>query len=163
MTTNCGSVPRSSCDRRRSWGRAARLWKASASTKRPSRRSRSRKNSTTKLGSENNESRGVTTSALSFPLPTAGKPMTNVTKLQAPYDPFDIENLRIDQSFVTAAGVKKLLTMVPVRKPHRQELVRVHPDEVYRVQAAVIELKDDREIYLVIGPVASQLLGETTP
>ena len=89
--------------------------------------------------------------------------MTNVTKLQAPYDPFDIENLRIDQSFVTAAGVKKLLTMVPVRKPHRQELVRVHPDEAYRVQAAVIELKDDREVYLVIGPIASQLPGETTP
>jgi hypothetical protein len=53
--------------------------------------------------------------------------------------------------------------MVPVRKPHRQELVRVHPDEAYRIQAAVIELKDDREVYLVIGPVAGQLPGETTP
>jgi hypothetical protein len=89
--------------------------------------------------------------------------MTNVTKLQAPVDPFDIENLRLDQSFVSTAGVKKLLTIVPVRKPHRQELVRVHPDEAYRVKAAVIELRDDREVYLVIGPVASQLPGETTP
>ena len=80
--------------------------------------------------------------------------MTNVTKLQPPYDPFDIENLRLDQAFASTAGVKKLLTTVPVRKPHRQELVRVHPDEAYRVQAAVIELRDDREIYLVVGPVA---------
>jgi hypothetical protein len=89
--------------------------------------------------------------------------MTNVTELQPPYDPFDIENLRLDQSFVSTAGVKKLLTTVPVRKPHKQELVRVHPDEAYRVQAAIIELRDDREVYLVIGPVASQLPGETTP
>src|SRR6516225_5509451 len=89
--------------------------------------------------------------------------MSNVTKLQAPYDPFDIENLRLDQSFVSTAGVKKLLTTVPVRKPHRQELVRVHPDEAYRVQAAVIELRDDREVYLVIGPVATQVPGETVP
>jgi len=101
--------------------------------------------------------------ALLLPLPTTSNNMTNVTKLQPPYDPFDIENLRLDQAFASTAGVKKLLTTVPVRKPHRQELVRVHPDEAYRVQAAVIELRDDREIYLVVGPVASQLPGETTP
>jgi len=51
--------------------------------------------------------------------------------------------------------------MVPVRKPHRQELVRVHPDESYRMNASVIELKDDREVYLVTSPIASQLPGET--
>jgi hypothetical protein len=89
--------------------------------------------------------------------------MTNVTKLQPPYDPFDLENLRLDQSFVSTGGVKKLLTTVPVRKPHRQELVRVHPDEAYRFQGAIIELRDDREVYLVTNPVASQLPGETTP
>ena len=44
--------------------------------------------------------------------------MTNVTKLQVPADPFDPENLRLDQSFAETAGVKKLLTTVPVRKPN---------------------------------------------
>ena len=36
-------------------------------------------------------------------------------------DPFDPENLRLDQSFTEAAGVKKLLTTVPVRKPKSQD------------------------------------------
>jgi hypothetical protein len=31
-------------------------------------------------------------------------------------DPFDLNNLRLDQSFVETAGVKKLLTTVPVRR-----------------------------------------------
>lgn len=89
--------------------------------------------------------------------------MTNVTELRPAYDPFDLENLRLDQSFVAAAGVKKLLTTVPVRKPHRQELVRVHPHEAYRMHAGVIELRDDREVYLVLGPIANQVPGEVVP
>ena len=38
-----------------------------------------------------------------------------------PPDPFDLNNLRLDQSFVESAGVKKLLTTVPVRKPNPQD------------------------------------------
>jgi len=61
-----------------------------------------------------------------------------------PDDPFDLANLRLDQSFVESAGVKKLLTTVPVRKPNPQDFVRVHPDPGYRETLAVIELKEDR-------------------
>ena len=74
-----------------------------------------------------------------------------VTKLQAAPDPFDPENLRLDQSFVETSGVKKLLTTVPVRKPNNQDFVRVHSDEAYRLPAAIIELKDDREVYLGVA------------
>jgi hypothetical protein len=73
-----------------------------------------------------------------------------------PYDPFDPENLRLDQSFIESAGVRKLLTTVPVRKPHRQELVRAHSDPAYRLTAAIIELRDDREVYLVPPVLAQQ-------
>jgi len=73
----------------------------------------------------------------------------NVTKLQVLPDPFDPENLRLDQSFVETSGVKKLLTTVPVRKPNNQDFNRVHSNEAYRLTAAIIELKDDREVYLV--------------
>jgi hypothetical protein len=86
--------------------------------------------------------------------------MTNVTQLQAVPDPFDPENLRLDQSFVETSGVKKLLTTVPVRKPNNQDFVRVHPDESYRLTSAIIELKDDRESYLVPPTLAHQLPGE---
>jgi hypothetical protein len=86
-----------------------------------------------------------------------------ISKLQAAPDPFDPENLRLDQSFVETSGVKKLLTTVPVRKPNNQDFVRVHPDEAYRLPAAIIELKDDREVYLVLPHVAHQLPGECAP
>jgi hypothetical protein len=77
-----------------------------------------------------------------------------------PLDPFNPAALRLDQSFTEAAGVKKLLTTVPVRKPNPQDFVRVHPDEAYRLPAAVIEFKEDRESYLVQPAIARELLGE---
>jgi hypothetical protein len=87
----------------------------------------------------------------------------NVTKLSVVPDPFDPSNLRLDQSFVETSGVKKLLTTVPVRKPSNQDFVRVHESEDYRVNAAIIELKDDREVYLVLPNIAAQLPGECAP
>lgn len=77
-------------------------------------------------------------------------------------DPFtNLENLRLDQSFGDTVGVKKLITTVPVRKPGRQDFVRVHPDPAYRLTpAALIELKEDREIYFVLPEIAMELPGE---
>ena len=64
-------------------------------------------------------------------------------QLQAPAqpDPFDPTNLRLSQSFTETAGVKKLLTAVPVRKPNPQDFVRVHPGPAFRDNFPVIELK----------------------
>ena len=59
-------------------------------------------------------------------------------------NPFDPASLRLDQTFTDGTAVKKLLTTIPVRKPSRQDFVRVHPGEDYRLSpAAIIELKDD--------------------
>ena len=59
--------------------------------------------------------------------------------------------LRLDQSVLETVGTCKLITTVPVRKPNQQEFFRVHPDPAYRLTpAAVIELKDERETYLVL-------------
>jgi hypothetical protein len=76
-------------------------------------------------------------------------------------NPFNPAALRLSQSFAGTVGVKKLLTTVPVRKPNRQDFVRVHPDPAYRLApAAIIELKEDRETYLVHPAIAQQLPGE---
>jgi len=84
-----------------------------------------------------------------------------VTELKA--DPFDLERLRISQDFESMAGVKKALLTVPVRKPDRQWFVRVHPDELWRLETAVIEIKEDRETYLVDPSMWSELAGEIVP
>ena len=75
-------------------------------------------------------------------------------------NPFDPANLRLSQSFTETAGVKKLLTTVPVRKPNPQDFVRVHPGPAFRDNFPVIELKDEREEYIVVADLVPALVGE---
>jgi hypothetical protein len=75
-------------------------------------------------------------------------------------DPFDLASLRLNPSFIETAGVKKLLTTVPARRPSPQDFVRVHPSPDYRVDFAMIDLKDDREDYLVRPEILPDLAGE---
>jgi hypothetical protein len=75
-------------------------------------------------------------------------------------DPFDLAALRLNQSFVKTAGVKKVLLTVPVRKPLPQDWVRVHSSPQYRETLAVIELKDDREMFLLTPEIARNMPGE---
>jgi hypothetical protein len=76
-------------------------------------------------------------------------------------DPFDLDSLRLSQDFVESAGVKKLLTTVPVRKPNPQDFVRVHAGEGYRMDVLMVDVKDDREHFLVRPELAGELAGET--
>ena len=55
----------------------------------------------------------------------------------------------MSQDFAATLGVKRALLTVPCRKPSREWFVQVHPDEDMRIQTAVLELKEDRETYLV--------------
>jgi hypothetical protein len=77
-------------------------------------------------------------------------------------DPFDPASLRLSHAMTAALGVKKALLTVPTRKPDRSWFVRVHPDPAYRLETAVIELKEDRETYLVAQSLWSELATETT-
>jgi hypothetical protein len=86
--------------------------------------------------------------------------MTNEQGGQAALDPFNPENLRIDLNISEGVGVKKAIITIPVRKPNGQEYIRVHTGPAYRLPVALIELRDDREIYLVTSSVAAQIQGE---
>jgi hypothetical protein len=90
--------------------------------------------------------------------------MANATETNPTATPFDPAMLRLDQSYADTVGVKKHLKTVPVRKPHRTWFVRVHPDPNYRLTpAAIIEEKDDREVYLVTPQIALEFPDEFTP
>jgi hypothetical protein len=87
--------------------------------------------------------------------------LTDAPEANPSPNPFDPASLRLDQSFPDLVGVKKLLTTVPVRKPNRQDFVRVHPGPAYRLTpAAIIEVKEEREIYLVRPDMAPAVTGE---
>jgi hypothetical protein len=87
---------------------------------------------------------------------------TAATSNPAAPDPFDPAALRMTPAFVASAGVKKELTEVPVRKPYKHEFVRVHPSEEYRLTTGVIELKGDREVYLVAPALWPAMAAEAT-
>ncbi|MBM3982555.1 MAG: hypothetical protein FJ304_20250 [Planctomycetes bacterium] len=98
---------------------------------------------------------------LDFPTNPHEEPTMTTTAPTAP-DPFDPASLRLTGEFTAAAGVKKLLLTVPVRKPDKSWFVRVHPSDAYRLETAVIELKEERETYLVASPLWADLAAEST-
>jgi hypothetical protein len=77
-------------------------------------------------------------------------------------DPFDPANLRLSQNFLGMGGVKKHLTAVPVRKPTREEFVRVHPAAEYTLDTLILELKDSRECFAVSPALWAELSTEST-
>jgi hypothetical protein len=74
-------------------------------------------------------------------------------------DPFEPASLRLDQSFANSS-VKKLLLTVPIKKPSSQSFVRVHPKPEFRETFALINLKEEREFYLLTPALARELPGE---
>lgn len=79
-------------------------------------------------------------------------------------DPFaNLDALRLPQDFGGIAGVKKQIVRVPVQKPDKQKFVRVRSGEDWRLQTAILELKTDREFYLVAQPLWGELASEIRP
>ena len=79
---------------------------------------------------------------------------SNNSDSPAPLSPFDPARLRLTQETVS---VKRLITTIPVRKPAREWFVQVHPSEDYRLITTVLELKEDREVYLVDPSLRDEL------
>jgi hypothetical protein len=92
--------------------------------------------------------------------PTATPPIPPASTLNS--DPFDPVKFRLPQRSVASVSLRKRLTTVPVRKPSREWFVRCHPLVEYRLETAVVELKEDRETYLVVPELWDFLAEEAT-
>lgn len=75
----------------------------------------------------------------------------------------NLDSLRLDQSFDQIIGVQPVLTTVDVRKPKSQEWFRVHPDPAWRLHTAMLELKEERESYLIARNLWNDLWDEILP
>ena len=73
----------------------------------------------------------------------------------------DFNALRLSQAYEQTAGVEKLLTTVPVRKPNKTEFVRVHPEMSF--DTMLLDLKEDRESYLVSPHLLTEVSGIAAP
>ena len=67
-------------------------------------------------------------------------------------NPFDPDSLRVTGD-VNTVGAEKILVRISVRKPTKQEYFRVRPNPDFRLPCAILEIKDEREFYLVIPDV----------
>lgn len=81
--------------------------------------------------------------------------------VQKPNSKFSPDALRRPQDFEAKAGVEKLIRTVPVRKPDKQWFVQTHPDDAYRLETQVIELKEEREVYVLSPELRIELFDET--
>jgi hypothetical protein len=74
----------------------------------------------------------------------------------------DLEALRLPQDY-TRHSAKTVITNVPVRKPSPDWWFRVNPDPTFEIQAAILELKDERgEAYLVMPHLVPALATESS-
>jgi hypothetical protein len=96
------------------------------------------------------------------PPPPAIQPTVAQVNVAAAQDPFaDLANIRVDQHFTTTPGLKVLRTIIPVRRPGKQEFFRVNPEPAYRLAAAIlVDDTEDKETYLLMGGIHHQLPGE---
>jgi len=80
-----------------------------------------------------------------------------------PSDEYDLESLRLKQDFDEIVGAQAVLATVAVRKPGAQEWFRVHPDSSWRLETTLLQLKEDRESYLVAPSLRAELWDEILP
>ncbi|WP_419739248.1 hypothetical protein [Ruegeria sp.] len=80
---------------------------------------------------------------------------------EADDDPFALDNLTVDGTSMEDLGIERPILVVPVTKPNPQDFFRVHPNPKYHLVARVLELKAEREVYLVTKAVWPLLPGET--
>jgi hypothetical protein len=66
---------------------------------------------------------------------------------------FNYDALRLPQDFAVTLGVKKVVNIVPVRRPSKTDFFRVRAGEEWRFQCMVLELKEEGETYVVAQPL----------
>ena len=88
------------------------------------------------------------------------KPDLKLIEAAASDDPYDLARLRVTPEMLETTVVKKILTTVPMRKPADQDFVRVHPSPQYRETLGFVDLKEDRELFIVDLAAVPELRSE---
>ena len=71
-------------------------------------------------------------------------------------------NSACPKSLRIRVGVRKEILTIPVRKPNKQDFFRVRPGQEWRLEPCLLQLKEERETYLV-SPSLWAEVGRSTP
>jgi len=72
-----------------------------------------------------------------------------------------LASLRLDQDYIEAVGIKKEISIIRAKKPHRQEFIRVHPE--WALEKMMFVDADERSHYIVNPALYGLLEGELVP
>jgi len=72
----------------------------------------------------------------------------------------NLESLALRHAEDASATVASVLTYIPVRKPTKETFFRIHPSAEYRLEALVLELREENETLLVSPTLHEALIGE---
>ena len=89
-------------------------------------------------------------------------PPNETGPLQLVENRFDLDKMRLKQDFAGGA-VKKHITTIPIGKPGRFSYIRVHSDPAFHFKTLVLDMKQDRETYLVQEELQEELAEDLTP
>lgn len=74
----------------------------------------------------------------------------------------DLEKIKLEPSQNDGLHIQQKLVSVPVRKPSKEEWVQVRPGDEHSILVGVVELKIEKELYLVLPDIIPSLATETT-
>jgi hypothetical protein len=77
-------------------------------------------------------------------------------------DEWDLDSLRVSQDYAAGLGVEQVITDVPACKPKKGQWVRTHPHPDYQIETLILELEEERELYLIAPSLHSALITEPT-
>ena len=78
----------------------------------------------------------------------------------APKDKNPFSKFRMASARLTNIETEKLITHVPVGKPNKQKFVRVHPDQAFWFECAILKLEDEQRPFLVTPEIASLIVQD---
>jgi len=74
-----------------------------------------------------------------------------------------MDEFRLRQDFDNLISIESITATVPVGKPGPQDWFRIHSDANWRFQTAMLELKDDKSVYLISPHLWPDLIDEIKP
>lgn len=77
-------------------------------------------------------------------------------------NPYDPARFWIEQDYADLE-VDTVIASIEVRKPRKQEFIRVHPGCEFQSTAQVVEFDEDRQLYLVAPEISGSVVEHSTP
>ena len=82
---------------------------------------------------------------------------------EVPVKPFDPSRYRLSQDFAGATGVQEVITTIDARRPGKQVFFKIHAQEDHCLATAVLEVQEEKDVYLVDPSLWDHLRDELVP